>query len=582
MTPKIAILITTIEREPLLIETVLNVVRNLPYNAMVIIGDQSPKWSPKKVALYAELEAHGTGKLVVLPQKYDIGLSQARNELVDCASAMGAEYCLLSADSIRFTGKYDFSPHMSLFESDPAVGIIGFHLEDSNGDWFRDLELVPGKHFLLTKPIRELIDGRFQRVDIVKNFFLARTQCLLDNRWDAQLKLCLKGNTQLIIKTPYDQIKCVDIEDLFPESFKTTSNSTYYTKAKIWTKTGWDEIVRITRRKSNEAFVKLKTPKAFIECTENHRIMVDDKEILAKDFKVGDKLELLPYPELTNELSVDPEWAFMLGFFLAEGTCLSGSGKRKNLKRVEFANQDIDVLKRIEKTINKLGIETAWYSKASERKDKCTFLRIKSPGIIYSYFYEFYINGKKNIPYYVYKFDKSSRESFIKGFWEGDGTKAMVNPLILAQKNKTVVNGIIMLSQDLYKDYYIAQGNNSYGEWWRLNLKNSHTTMKSNEITTSDTYANTEKYVYDIETKTHTFAAGIGNINVHNCEHESYFFELKQLGKWKVYYDSKLSGKHLKDRTDPVYANLRARCYNQFKQVLQRKYNLTGWVVCSP
>ena len=189
MNDQVAILITTIDREPLLIETVSNVLGNLPDNATIIVGDQSRKYSKEKVELYTQLEDHGSGKGVVLPQKYDIGLSQARNELVDCAHALGFKYCLLSADSIRFTHKYDFTDQFKLFDSDSSVGIIGFHLEGSQGDWFRDLELVPGKHFLLTKPKRALADGRFQRVDIVKNFFLAKTECLLENRWDPELKM---------------------------------------------------------------------------------------------------------------------------------------------------------------------------------------------------------------------------------------------------------------------------------------------------------------------------------------------------------------------------------------------------------
>ena len=193
---KIAILITTFMRDDLLIRTVNTILKNWDDRFYILIGDQGSAGS--KEWLYKKLKNQKKGKVIYLP--FDCGLSHARNQLVTEAYYLSLKYVLLSADSIQFTNKYDFQPIIDFLNTDKDRGIVGFHLDGSKGDWYRDLELIPGKYFQLNKPTREAI-GDFQPVDIVKNFFLAKTDCLLDNPWDRELCLCEHEDFAYRLKT---------------------------------------------------------------------------------------------------------------------------------------------------------------------------------------------------------------------------------------------------------------------------------------------------------------------------------------------------------------------------------------------
>jgi hypothetical protein len=123
------------------------------------------------------------------------GNSSSRNRLVLEAKKLNIPYCLLMADSQWFNSKPDLSKIISFLESDLNNGIVGLKLNNLDGtnlSWEFDIELVPGKHFLMKLPKRPIVQfegAKFQPCDVIKNFFLAKTQCLLDSPWSDELKL---------------------------------------------------------------------------------------------------------------------------------------------------------------------------------------------------------------------------------------------------------------------------------------------------------------------------------------------------------------------------------------------------------
>jgi len=250
-----------------------------------------------------------------------------------------------------------------------------------------------------------------------------------------------------------------------------------------------------------------------------------------------------------------------LGFFLAEGTC------KGSCDRIEFTNQNIEYLKTCERTLNSLGIDCMWYSKPG-RKDKCHFLRVKSPGLLINYFKEFYDNNDKTIPYFVYNFNKNSRFAFLKGFFDGDGSKSILKPMMLAQKEATIINGLIWITQDMFKNYSIASRENKFGKWFNLNLKEY--SIKNEDAIKKITKGTTASYVYDVECDTHQFCAGIGNVLVHNCEHEDHCYRLKLEG-FKTLWTDSITATYINDKPDE-YKQMRNRLYSEYKEILKKKY----------
>lgn len=183
----IAILITTILRDELYSKTIRTIINNLPDNCYIIVGEQTKKeiYSEIRNSIKEEIESKDIG--IVISQEYDIGISESRNQLVEYANKLGFKYVIISADSIQFTEKYDFSKHINKMKLLKDLGIIGFHLNGSLGNWYAKLDLIPNLHFKLTES--KEYDDEYLKVDIVKNFFIAKIEALLACKWDKELAL---------------------------------------------------------------------------------------------------------------------------------------------------------------------------------------------------------------------------------------------------------------------------------------------------------------------------------------------------------------------------------------------------------
>lgn len=188
MKNKITIIYTTFLRNSLAFNTIQSIQSQLSEDCILLIADQNkndnrinqnPNW------YYTNIYN--------LP--YNCGLSYARNYLVQKAHEMGIQYVLITADSIKFTDKYNFEPIISLLESNPKYAVVGLNLKNRQ-PWVYDLEISP-KHskFIVIKPRRSPIlanNIEFTPCDTVANFFVAKTAILRKSevQWDNELCLC--------------------------------------------------------------------------------------------------------------------------------------------------------------------------------------------------------------------------------------------------------------------------------------------------------------------------------------------------------------------------------------------------------
>lgn len=173
----IAICLTTFLNDKSLVDSVTSIIKNWNMDYRLLIGDQNP--TDEKANLYANFMYYD------LP--YDCGLSYSRNYLVQKAKELKCEYCIITADNIYFTHRYDYSPIIDFLESNFNNGIVGmnigykwmYNLATEDNEW----KLIPNYE----KTIFQNID--LWKFDIIPNFFIAKTQCLLDNPWDNNLKM---------------------------------------------------------------------------------------------------------------------------------------------------------------------------------------------------------------------------------------------------------------------------------------------------------------------------------------------------------------------------------------------------------
>jgi len=193
---KIAILITSFKRDNLLYQTIQGIVDNWSNDfGAIFVANQSYQTDEEKAqgeTKFASTINNSCNRPIYYYNlDFDCGLSYARNFLVSKASQHDFKYVIISADSIQFPQQYNFTNAIDFLETKEDNGIIGFDLKDRIS-WERDIELVEGKYFHLKRPERRRIQFygvNYQPIDICRNFFLAKTECLVNVHWDNDLKL---------------------------------------------------------------------------------------------------------------------------------------------------------------------------------------------------------------------------------------------------------------------------------------------------------------------------------------------------------------------------------------------------------
>ena len=200
MHPKIAIIITSFERPDLLRKSVESVLENWCENFVILVGDQSKE--DNELMKRWKIELPSQLSYVKLP--FNCGLSYARNILVTQASLLGAEYCIISADSICFNSSMKrVNEILPVFTEHPYLGRIGFKLQ-GRINWEGWLTLNEGESFELELINTKSVGIHLFECNCIKNYFIARTESLLDVKWDDNLKMCEHEDFQ------YRYAKCWD------------------------------------------------------------------------------------------------------------------------------------------------------------------------------------------------------------------------------------------------------------------------------------------------------------------------------------------------------------------------------------
>lgn len=218
MKNRIAIIVTTMLRDDLLLKAIKSMKAHLPENAIILIGDQgNQNIDVAKITLYENMNCY----YYVLP--FNCGLSKARNYLVEQAHNQGCEYCIIASDSMIFNEKTEFIDTLiPLMEAPSSYSLIGCHLNGAQIYWVGWLTLIPGKCFELDFIDRsQTSPGRLNLFDCSSchNFFIATTKSLIDVKWDDNLKLA--EHEDFFYRYTQAGYKCAWTPDVSCDYFKT-------------------------------------------------------------------------------------------------------------------------------------------------------------------------------------------------------------------------------------------------------------------------------------------------------------------------------------------------------------------------
>jgi GDPmannose 4,6-dehydratase len=407
---------------------------------------------------------------------------------------------------------------------------------------------------------------------------------------------CLADFVPIIYKEKND-IKIDNISDFF-KNFVDGDCGSISDNILIWDNNDWTKIKFASSFKhdvenNNKGLRHINSRNSLYSVTNDHVCFKDDgTEIKSIDFKVGDKVRLINYPEIQNNYNLDPDFCEIIGMLVGDGYI----NRSKN--HGNFSNSDENIRNKFSTLWKKFGGESRYYASKSGfnknkivgRLDLFNIKHVLNDIDIYTNLTDVKHKRFKKIPYQILNSSEECMKAFLNGYNATDGLKK--NPSKYKYKNfktnsATLAAGLLFLiSKTTGQKYNVTlEESNKWGRqifYYSLNILSDRTknlkkyeTVKNllqqelsqreiNRITNisrhfiakvkkgyiPDEFHKFKKqdneikkiidtpeyngYFYDLETESGTFHAGIGQGHIHNSPRRGETFVTRKIIKGLV------------------------------------------------
>jgi DNA polymerase elongation subunit (family B) len=305
-----------------------------------------------------------------------------------------------------------------------------------------------------------------------------------------------------------------------------------------WTDQGWTKLERVIRHilAPNKKIIRVLTQTGLVDVTDDHSLLsLNGKEITPKECNIGTEL-LHKTLDFNNSVSEEPciftkEQAQVMGFFFRHGSC--GEYYYKSGKKCfwELNNASGEIIIKYFDLCKIAYPEFDWTvnndSKNSNKYKIVTTSNIYHPLNEFTKKYRLlmYCDKSKIIPTEILNANIEIQKAFWKGMYD-TGCQNNVNGCIkINQKNQLSASHIVYLANRLGWKTSINNRNDKLNNYM-ITLTNEEQKKNPNAIKKMCEIPY-EGYVYDLTTKNHHFAAGIGNMIVHNTDSVFFTFNLE-------------------------------------------------------
>ena len=270
----------------------------------------------------------------------------------------------------------------------------------------------------------------------------------------------------------------------------------------VMTEDGYSKIVKVIRHRTNKKLYRVTTHIGSVIVTEDHSLLDSNKsKIKPQDCVVGTSL-LHWQPESDrihggNTIEDTDNIAYVKGFFFKDGSC-DGESFALNNENLAILDRCVEIFNNHYSDVQLKIIG----SKAVATGDVAK--------LVNEWRNEFYSSrNHKKVPQNILNGDRHTKMAFIQGYYvSGD---AVVEGQIGSQ-------GLYLLLLDL--GYKVSTSIRSDKELiYRLTF--THGKQRCKDITaikSIEEFDSCDGYVYDLETESHHFAAGVGQMVVHNTD----------------------------------------------------------------
>ncbi|HEX6715208.1 MAG TPA: GDP-mannose 4,6-dehydratase [Thermoleophilaceae bacterium] len=312
----------------------------------------------------------------------------------------------------------------------------------------------------------------------------------------------------------------------------------------IWDGGDWVQLyavsaIRRRRTDPDHRMLSIETRAGIANVTAHHRMLSNEREDLRADsVEVGDRLALGDLPPEQPWTVLTEEMAELLGYLAADGY-VDGTG------RTRFVNNDASHRTRVAELWSRVFLGSAtWRSGVSgfDRERSVERVDLNAPSHVAGWLRAqlYTATRHKQVPPLVLNAEAGIRHAFLKGYYAGDGLKA--------GKGMSVKTNSPVLAQGLCWLYHLqSQPASVYAEqregrtYYQLNLaarvtvggsapKGQHLRKDPAEVRrVVESTPEDDEWVFDLETESGVFCAGVGRLVVHNSERRGLEFVTRKV-----------------------------------------------------
>ena len=350
-------------------------------------------------------------------------------------------------------------------------------------------------------------------------------------------------------------------------------------EVETWTEKGWTRLYRVIRHQlaAHKKMIRVLTHTGLVDVTDDHSLItVTGQEISPKEVSIGKELlhHKLPSMDTPIDSSITIEQAKVMGFFFGDGSCgnydcVSGKksswalnnacpsilGKYLELCKIAYPEFEWVIMDTIESSgVCKISPRSTAYGSIAK--------------FVTNYRKLMYFQKAKTIPSEIMNAPIGIREAFWEGLYDADGDKDANGYVRIDQKNQISASHIAWLASSMgWKTSLNTRKDKP--DVYRVTMtkktqrKNPNAIKKMHEIPY-------EGFVYDLTTENHHFAAGVGNMIVHNTDSVFFTFNLEN-----PVTGEKIRGKPALEMTIEIAQDAAKLCTQWLKPPMELSYEKT-------
>ena len=357
---------------------------------------------------------------------------------------------------------------------------------------------------------------------------------------------CIRASTPLIVRRA-GTVSVSTAPDLVPLRRKGRSVQTFEPDEllQVWDGEQWTAVraITATRRRATDPdhrLLSVESRAGVVDVTAHHRMLdVDREQVRADAVEEGDELALCDEtPEVPYWTVASPELARLLGLFAADGYV------SKDGAHVQFTNNDLALQLEVTQLWSRVfgGTSRSWEG-ASGWNPEMPVGQVALHGVpgvpawLRSQLYT--RTGHKQVPPLILNSAADTQRAFLEGYYAGDGLKRG-RGMSIKTNSPVLAQGLCWLYHQEDQPASVYVEHRSGRAYYQLNLasavrvgaKGQHLRKNPAEVrrvVELEPDPVLDEWVFDLETESGVFAAGVGRLVVHNSPRRGLEFVTRKV-----------------------------------------------------